>query len=126
MNQYITNLNRIEFVVTRACTGRCKHCSEGEHVDFGERLDAGAAAQVVHDIAEKYHIASLMTFGGEPLLFPVGIGNTPAPMKKIPRISVPYALTLRGMCWAGIFIRRIFWRYWRIMCRIFREMISGS
>lgn len=29
MNEYIKNLNRIEFVVTRACTGKCKHCSEG-------------------------------------------------------------------------------------------------
>ncbi len=27
-NPYIKNLNKIEFVVTMACTGKCKHCSE--------------------------------------------------------------------------------------------------
>lgn len=70
MNQYVKNLNRIEFVVTRACTGHCKHCSEGEHEGSGEHLDAGAAARVVRDVAERYDIASLMTFGGEPLIFP--------------------------------------------------------
>ena len=31
MNKYLKNLNRIEFVVTMACTGKCKHCSQGEH-----------------------------------------------------------------------------------------------
>lgn len=36
MNKYIKNLNRIEFVVTMACTGRCIHCSEGEHKSGGE------------------------------------------------------------------------------------------
>jgi hypothetical protein len=30
MNRYI-DLNRIEFVITDACSGRCKHCSNGEH-----------------------------------------------------------------------------------------------
>lgn len=70
INKYVANLNRIEFVVTRACTGRNKHCSEGEHVGSGEHLDARAAAQLVCDIAEIYHIESVMTFGGEPLIFP--------------------------------------------------------
>ena len=70
MNRYTKNLNRIEFVVTRACTGRCKHCSEGEHSGSGEHLDAKVAAKTVHDIAENYHITSLMTFGGEPLIYP--------------------------------------------------------
>jgi len=28
-NQYLKNPNKIEFVVTYACTGHCKHCSEG-------------------------------------------------------------------------------------------------
>ena len=39
MNKYLKNLNRIEFVVTYACTGMCKHCSESDHKSCGERID---------------------------------------------------------------------------------------
>lgn len=70
MNQYLKNLNRIEFVVTMACTGHCKHCSEGEHAANGEYIDGDIAAKAVCDVCENYHIQSLMTFGGEPLLYP--------------------------------------------------------
>ncbi len=70
MNEYTKNINRIEFVITMACTGRCKHCSEGEHVGFCEYIDGDAGAQLVSKVAEKYDIRSLMTFGGEPLLYP--------------------------------------------------------
>ena len=70
MNEYLKNLNRIEFVVTMACTGRCKHCSEGEHISNGEHIDGDIAAQAVIDICKNYNIQSLMTFGGEPLLYP--------------------------------------------------------
>ena len=67
MNKYLKNLNRIEFVVTMACTGRCKHCSQGEHKK-GESIDGRVAAEAVKRIAAEYKIDSVMTFGGEPLL----------------------------------------------------------
>lgn len=70
MNEYIKNLNRIEFVVTMACTGRCKHCSEGEHSSNGEHIDGELAVQAIYDVCRNYKIQSLMTFGGEPLLYP--------------------------------------------------------
>lgn len=70
INKYVENLNRIEFVITYACTGRCKHCSEGENNSTGEHIDAEIAAKVVRDVASKYDIASIMTFGGEPLIYP--------------------------------------------------------
>lgn len=70
MNQYLKNLNRIEFVITMACTGRCKHCSEGEHISNGEHIDGDIAVQAIYDICDNYEIKSLMTFGGEPLLYP--------------------------------------------------------
>ena len=70
MNPYIQNLNRIEFLITLACTGRCKHCSEGDHVASGEHIDSNAAVQVVYKLCNEYRIQSLMTFGGEPLLHP--------------------------------------------------------
>ena len=69
-NHYLENLNKIEFVVTYACTGRCKHCSEGEHTSCGERIDPQIAADAVRKIASEYDIKTVMTFGGEPLLYP--------------------------------------------------------
>ena len=69
MNKYLKNLNKIEFVVTYACTGRCKHCSEGDHASCGERIDPGIAADAVRKIAAEYDIQTVMTFGGEPLLY---------------------------------------------------------
>ena len=69
-NKYLTKLNKIEFVVSYACTGRCKHCSQGEHDSCGERIDAQIAADAVRKIAAEYDIKTVMTFGGEPLLYP--------------------------------------------------------
>ena len=69
MNQYLKDLNKIEFVVTYACTGRCKHCSEGDHTACGERIDPQIAADAVRKIAAEYDVKTVMTFGGEPLLY---------------------------------------------------------
>ena len=69
MNQYLKNLDKIEFVVTYACTGHCKHCSEGDHASCGERIDPEVSADAVRKIAAEYDIKTVMTFGGEPLLY---------------------------------------------------------
>lgn len=69
MNPYLKNLNRIEFVVTMACSGKCKHCSQGESRS-SDSIDKALAADAVRRIAETYSIDSVMTFGGEPLLYP--------------------------------------------------------
>ena len=70
MNPYIKNLNKIEFVVTMACTGRCKHCSEGDHDGFTEHIDRTVAVEAIRKICSYYDISTVMTFGGEPLLYP--------------------------------------------------------
>ena len=70
MNEYVKNLNRIEFMVTMSCTGKCKHCSEGEHTNCTGHIDADAAVNAIREVCENYKIESLMTFGGEPLLYP--------------------------------------------------------
>ena len=70
MNQYIKNLKKIEFAVTMACTGKCRHCSEGDHDGFTEHIDKTVAADAVRKICSYYNISTVMTFGGEPLLFP--------------------------------------------------------
>jgi len=63
------NLNRIEFVITRACSGRCKHCALGELTSKGRGINADAAVTAIKRLTERFAIDSIMTFGGEPLLF---------------------------------------------------------
>ena len=70
MNEYFKNLEKIEFVVTYACTGRCRHCSEGDHTECGEHISPEIAADAVRKIATEYDIKTVMAFGGEPLLYP--------------------------------------------------------
>lgn len=70
VNKYLTNLNRIEFVITNGCTGHCKHCSQGDHTFRRRTIDGNIGAKVINDLCENYKITSLMTFGGEPLLYP--------------------------------------------------------
>ena len=86
MNQCLKNLNKIEFVVTYACTGRCKHCSEGEHSACGERIDPQIAADAVRKIAAEYDIKTVMTFGGEPLLYPDAVY---AIMRTAKELNIP-------------------------------------
>ena len=73
MNPYLKNLKKIEFVITYACTGKCKHCSEGDHSAHGEHMDPETAANAVRKITESYPIQTVMTFGGEPLLYPEAV-----------------------------------------------------
>jgi hypothetical protein len=86
MNHYLKNLSKIEFVVTYACTGRCKHCSEGEHSSCGERIDPIIAADAVRKIAAEYDIKTVMTFGGEPLLYTDAVY---AIMKTAKELNIP-------------------------------------
>ena len=69
MNPYLQHLNRIEFLITFACTGRCKHCSQGEHTSAGAHINGDIAAHMIRKVANHCTINSLMTFGGEPLLY---------------------------------------------------------
>jgi organic radical activating enzyme len=86
MNHYLKKLSKIEFVVTYACTGRCKHCSEGEHSSCGERIDPIIAADAVRKIAAAYDIKTVMTFGGEPLLYTDAVY---AIMKTAKELNIP-------------------------------------
>mgnify|MGYP004653534797 FL=1 len=82
MNKYFKNLNRIEFVITNSCTGKCKHCSQGSHIS-NEHIDADKAVQAVYDICNNFNIESLMTFGGEPLLYPETVCKIHAAAKQM-------------------------------------------
>ncbi len=90
MNPYLKNLSKIEFVVTYACTGQCKHCSEGDHTSCGERIDPQIAADAVRKVAAEYATKTVMTFGGEPLLHTAAVYATmePAAELNIPKRQV--------------------------------------
>ena len=85
-NRYLTNLSKIEFVVTYACTGQCKHCSEGDHASCGERIDPEIASDAVRKIAAEYDVRTVMTFGGEPLLYTDAVY---AIMKTAKELNIP-------------------------------------
>ena len=72
-NPYLKNLSKIEFVVTDACTGSCKHCSQGTHGRKGSAIDPALAVSAVTAICAHYPIKTLLTFGGEPLLAPTEV-----------------------------------------------------
>ena len=70
MNPYLQHLTKMEFVVTYACTGACKHCSEGDHAACGQVMDPHVAAEAVRRVGRVYDLQTVMAFGGEPLLHP--------------------------------------------------------
>ncbi|MBQ4560846.1 MAG: radical SAM protein [Clostridia bacterium] len=76
-------IERIEFVITYACTGRCRHCSQGEHSNRGKVIDADAAAETVRNVTGKHKIRSLMTFGGEALLYPEAVYRIHSVARKL-------------------------------------------
>jgi hypothetical protein len=66
------SLNRIEFMVTYQCTGKCKHCSVADKQGRAglKCVNPGKAAEAVEKLCGLFDIDSVMTFGGEPLLYP--------------------------------------------------------
>ena len=71
LSPYI-KLNRIEFVVTYHCTGRCIHCSVGDEHSVPEHphVRIAEAVHAIGRLSEHSPLTSVMTFGGEPLLYP--------------------------------------------------------
>ncbi len=76
--------------MTYACTGRCKHCSEGEHASCDERINPQVAYDAVRKIAAEYDIKTVMAFGGEPLLCPTAVYAimTAAKDSEVPRRQI--------------------------------------
>jgi len=68
----MVDLQRIEFVVTYRCIAHCKHCAITDDKRASEpvALDPRLAASIVRSVAREHAPQSVMTFGGEPLLFP--------------------------------------------------------
>jgi len=54
---------RIEFVITNACSGKCRHCSNGGSRTESGSIDADAAVSAVNRLADRYQIESLIHSG---------------------------------------------------------------
>ncbi|MBM3135001.1 MAG: radical SAM protein [Chloroflexi bacterium] len=71
LSRFLT-VGRIEFAVTYRCNSHCQHCQiePDKRASQPVAIDQGLAVQIVQEVARAYSPGSLMTFGGEPLLFP--------------------------------------------------------
>jgi hypothetical protein len=70
LSKYV-DIKRIEFVVTWQCNSSCKHCSVADQkISRLSVIDADVAIKIVKEITGAYSPTSIMTFGGEPLLYP--------------------------------------------------------
>ena len=63
------NFEKIEFIMTYACTGRCRHCSQGDAARSSAHLDAEKAIRTLRLLAGENELKTVLTFGGEPLLY---------------------------------------------------------
>ena len=97
MTPCLKHLTKIEFVITYACTGKCKHCSEGDHSSCGESIDPQIAANAVKKIAAAYPIQTVMTFGGEPLLFPDTVYTV---MNAAKELNIPKRQVITNGCFS--------------------------
>ena len=69
MNPIQVDIKRIEFVITNSCSGNCKHCSAITGDAANGSVDAAAAIRAITQLTSRYSVESIMTFGGEPLLY---------------------------------------------------------
>ncbi len=72
-NQYLTP-RRVEFIVTNLCNGSCAHCYASKQEEgYTKHIDASLAVEIIEKIASRFDVESVMTFGGEPMLFPEAV-----------------------------------------------------
>ncbi|MEJ6952301.1 radical SAM protein [Natronospora cellulosivora (SeqCode)] len=69
--EYI-KLKRLEFAITYNCSSKCEHCfiDENRKKKYPGTIKPDIAESIVRKLASNYDIESIMTFGGEPLLYP--------------------------------------------------------
>jgi MoaA/NifB/PqqE/SkfB family radical SAM enzyme len=73
MQSQFINIQRIEFIITWQCGGKCKHCQVGDAVNqhsSHRHVFLQPAVEAVKKISTAYDVTSVMTFGGEPLFYP--------------------------------------------------------
>lgn len=97
MNKYV-NLKRVEFLVTERCTSRCIHCSNSSKTPSNTVIGLNKAKQILNRVSEEYRIESVMTFGGEPLIYP---GETIEILKYAKDIGIPTRQLITNGYWSN-------------------------
>ncbi len=69
MNSFI-NCERLVFTITHQCTSKCSHCFIDKNTVVKSHISAEEADGVMSFMAREYNIDSVLTYGGEPLLYP--------------------------------------------------------
>jgi MoaA/NifB/PqqE/SkfB family radical SAM enzyme len=72
MGKYLV-VDQIEFVVTYLCNSKCSHCQLTEEEKSNvlpSHVDKDKAVEITRNVGRVYTPNSIMTFGGEPLLYP--------------------------------------------------------
>ena len=71
MDKYLV-VDRIEYVVTYLCNSKCSHCqiAEEKRNTLPSHIDRDKAVEIIRKISRMRVPKSVMTFGGEPLLYP--------------------------------------------------------
>jgi hypothetical protein len=66
------NIQRVEYIITKRCTGWCEHCSvmtDNRNPDRSYR-DFPAVLAASDHLYSTFPVTSMMVYGGEPLLYP--------------------------------------------------------
>jgi sulfatase maturation enzyme AslB (radical SAM superfamily) len=97
MNEYI-NLKRLEYTVTNRCSSKCIHCFIADGEPRGpQHIDATLAVQILRDVGQQYALESVMTFGGEPLLYPEVVY---AIHREATRLNIPSRQVITNGYWS--------------------------
>ena len=97
MNEYV-NLNRLEYAVTNLCSSKCIHCFIADEKPRGpQHIDAKLAVQILRDVGQQYPLESVMTFGGEPLLYPEVVC---AIHREATRLNIPSRQVITNGYWS--------------------------
>lgn len=97
MNRSI-NLNRLEYIITYQCSSKCIHCFITDEVRrYPKHIDADLAVQILREIGQTYALDSVMTFGGEPLLYPEVVC---AIHQEATRLNIPARQVITNGYWS--------------------------
>ncbi len=97
MNKYV-NLNRVEYAATHHCSSQCIHCFLPAEKPHGQHhIDAELAVSILRDVGQQHTIESVMTFGGEPLLYPEVVC---AIHQEATRLNIPSRQVITNGYWS--------------------------
>jgi sulfatase maturation enzyme AslB (radical SAM superfamily) len=97
MNEYV-KINRLEYMVTRHCSSQCIHCFLPDEKPGGpHHIDAELAVRILRDLGQQYQLESVMTFGGEPLLYPEVVY---AIHREATRLNIPSRQVITNGYWS--------------------------